>query len=180
LGRPESYTSPRRILYSGLRAGLRIFAFVPPRSLLLRLTSFWLALLVLTASVGLTVQQHTCSMSGKTQRAVVLAPRHACAPAAVAEAGCRKPAATAEATVKDGCCEFSAHHHKVDASAHDFALGKVPVPGFVAVLPAPAAWPLPAATVAAAAEQQIWHAADASPPPLGGRALLTFACTLVV
>ncbi|RTQ45429.1 hypothetical protein EJV47_25160 [Hymenobacter gummosus] len=152
---------------------------MPKRSLLLRLTSLWLALLVLTASVGLTVQQHTCSMSGKTQRAVVLTPRHACAPAALAKVGCRKPATAAKATIKDGCCEFSAHHHKVDTT-HDFALSKVPVPALVAVLPAPAVWALPTATVAVAAERQIWYAADASPPSLGGRTLLTFACTLVV
>jgi hypothetical protein len=155
---------------------------VKPRSLLLRLTSLWLALLVLTASVGLTVQQHTCRVSGLTQRSVVLTPHHGCAPAgmATAAAGCQLPAPLKKAVVKDGCCDFSAHHHKVDAAAHDFALSKVPVPALLAVLPSPPVWPVPAAAASVAAEQQIWYAADASPPPRGGRALLAFACTLVV
>ncbi|RAK66096.1 hypothetical protein DLM85_15460 [Hymenobacter edaphi] len=149
--------------------------------MLLRLTSLWLALLVLTASVGLTVQQHTCHVSGRTQRAVVLTPRHGCAPAgmAAAELGCQRPAPLKQTSVKGGCCEFSAHHHKVEASAHDLSLGKVPVPALVAVLPAPPMWPPPAA-VATAAEARILHAADASPPPRAGRALLTFVCVLVV
>lgn len=147
--------------------------------MLLRLTSLWLALLVLTASVGLTVQQHTCHVSGQTQRAVVLTPHHGCAPAGQPEAGCRKPAAPAKATLKAGCCEFSAHHHKVDAPAHDLGLGKIPVPAFVAVLPAPPVWPLPVAA-SAATETRLLHAADSSPPPLAGRALLTFVGVLVV
>lgn len=149
------------------------------RPLLHRLFSAWLALLVLTASVGLTVQQHTCSMSGKTQRAVVLTPRHACAPAPTDVAACRKPGAPAKASLRDGCCAFSAHHHKVDAAAHDFGLAKVAVPALLAVLPAPLIWAQPAAA-AVIAETGILHAADASPPPRAGRALLTFVCVLVV
>lgn len=147
--------------------------------MLLRLTSLWLALLVLTASVGLTVQQHTCRVSGQTQRAVVLTPRHACAPAGLAEASCGKPAAPAKTTLKAACCEFSAHHHKVDASAHDLALGKIPVPALVAVLPAPPTWPQPVAA-SAATETRLLHAADSSPPPRAGRALLTFVGVLIV
>ncbi|MCC3158182.1 hypothetical protein LJ737_13115 [Hymenobacter sp. 15J16-1T3B] len=150
-----------------------------PRSLLVRLTSLWLALLVLTASVGLTVQQHTCYVSGRTQRAVVLTPHHGCAPAGLAQADCKRPSPLKKASVKNGCCEFSAHHHKVDASAHDLALGKVPVPALVAVLPAAPMWPQPAAA-AVAAHTRILHAANASPPPRAGRALLTFVCVLVV
>ncbi|GAB3841572.1 hypothetical protein [Hymenobacter jeollabukensis] len=149
------------------------------RSLLLRLTSLWLALLVLTASVGLTVQQHTCHLSGRTQRAVVLTPHHGCAPAGMTVAGCQRPAPLKQPSVKDGCCEFSAHHHKVDASAHDLGLGKVPVPALVAVLPPAPMWPQPAAA-AVAAQTRILHAADASPPARAGRALLTFVCVLVV
>ena len=148
--------------------------------MLVRLTSWWLALLVLTASVGLTVQQHTCHVSGKTQRAVVLTPHHGCAPKGMAAAaGCQRPAPLKKASVKAGCCEFSAHHHKVDASAHDLTLAKVPVPAFVAVLPSAPVWPQPSAPEAVA-EARILHAADSSPPPLAGRALLTFVCVLVV
>lgn len=151
------------------------------RSLLLRLGSLWLALLVLTASVGLTVQQHTCRVSGQTQRAVVLTPHHGCAPAGMptGPAGCKQPAPLKKTSLKAACCEFSAHHHKVDAPAHDLALGKVPVPAFVAVLPTVPAWPQPV-TASVAAEARVLHAADSSPPPLAGRALLTFVCVLVV
>lgn len=147
--------------------------------MLLRLTSLWLALLVLTASVGLTVQQHTCHVSGKTQRAVVLTPHHGCAPAGMATAGCQRPVPQPKANVKAGCCEFSAHHHKVDAAAHELGLSKIPVPAFVAVLPTLLAWPRPAAATAAA-ETGLLHAADSSPPPRAGRALLTFVGVLIV
>ncbi|KUG09769.1 hypothetical protein [Solirubrum puertoriconensis] len=150
------------------------------RSLLLRLTSLWLALLVLTSSVGLTVQQHTCFASGQTQRAVVLTPHHVCAPKeAVAKApGCDKPAAVAKAAVEDGCCDFSAHHHKVDTSASSGPLLKVVAPALLAVLPQPV-W-APQAPAAVVAPQLTWHAADSSPPLRTGRALLAFKCTLNV
>ncbi|GAB2954007.1 hypothetical protein GCM10027048_19120 [Hymenobacter coalescens] len=153
-------------------------------SLLLRLTSLWLALLVLTASVGLTVQQHTCQVSGLTQRAVVLTPHHGCAPEEVAgspaSSGCEVPALADKATVQDGCCAFSAEHHKVDAAAHDLGLSKVPVPALLAVLPAAPTWPLPAVDRARLLTACVLHAADASPPTRAGRALLTFVCSWVV
>jgi len=145
-----------------------------------RLFSALLSLLVLTSSVGLTVQQHTCRMSGKTQRAVVLTPRHACAPKDVAaEAGCKKQHLNKEqATVKKACCAFSAEHHKVDASSH-FDFAKVKVPALIAVLPAAVWHPQP--TVAVVAEPQlVLHGSDSSPPPRAGRELLAFVCTLVV
>ncbi|OON67281.1 hypothetical protein B0919_19365 [Hymenobacter sp. CRA2] len=138
---------------------------------------------MLTASVGLTVQQHTCHVSGQTQRAVVLMPHHGCAPEAMAaaapKAGCALPAVLKKATLQDGCCAFSAHHHKVDASAHDLGWGKVPVPALLAVLPTTPEWPMPV-TAPAVVGQRVLHAADASPPPRAGRALLTFVCTLIV
>ncbi|UYZ60911.1 hypothetical protein [Hymenobacter latericus] len=152
------------------------------RSLLLRLTSLWLALLVLTSSVGLTVQQHTCFASGQTQRAVVLTPHHVCAPkAAVADAppACNKPAPVAKASVKDGCCDFSAHHHKVDTAASSGPLLKVVAPALLAVLPQPV-WAPQATAAAAVAPQLTWHASDSSPPLRAGRALLAFKCTLNV
>ncbi|AYA36974.1 hypothetical protein D3Y59_07840 [Hymenobacter oligotrophus] len=151
------------------------------RSLFLRLTSLWLALLVLTSSVGLTVQQHTCFASGQTQRAVVLTPHHVCAPKAdVADAAsCNKPAPVAKAEVKDGCCDFSAHHHKVDTSASAGPLLKVVTPALLAVLPQPM-WAPQAPAVAAVAPQLTWHAGDTSPPLRAGRALLAFKCTLNV
>ncbi|WP_345224087.1 hypothetical protein [Hymenobacter koreensis] len=147
-------------------------------SLVVRLFSLWLALLVLTASVGLTVQQHTCNLSGKTQRAVVLTPHHGCAQPATKAGACKQTAAKA-AAADDECCEFSADHKKVDppASGH---FAKVALPTLVAIVPAPAVWSPAPAPVLAASNQLVLHAADASPPPRAGRALLAFVCTLVV
>jgi hypothetical protein len=138
-----------------------------------------MAVLVLTSSVGLTVQQHTCAMSGQTQRAVVLTPHHACAPQQAVEAGCAKPQlGTADATVKDACCAFSAEHHKVDAPSH-LDLVKVKVPALVAVLPE-AGWQPHLSTAARLVPALVHHGSNSSPPPRAGRTLLAFVCTLVV
>ncbi|KAA9339104.1 hypothetical protein F0P96_00255 [Hymenobacter busanensis] len=148
-------------------------------SLVFRLFSLWLALLVLTSSVGLTVQQHTCHISGQTQRAVVLTPRHSCAPPKAAAPGCKPAAVAARSTaVQDGCCAFSVQQHKMDAFG-SVLLAKVPVPALVAVLPK-AAWAPVATAAVCGSPQAVFYATDASPPPLAGRALLAFVCTLVV
>ncbi|WP_400191701.1 hypothetical protein [Hymenobacter sp. B81] len=151
------------------------------RPLILRLFSLWLALLVLTSSVGLAVQQHTCRASGQTQRAVVLTPRHTCAPQPRQPADCNSPAAPQfkGATVQDGCCAFSVDHHHVDAPSAQLKLAQAPVPVWVATLPS-LGWPALAPALATVSAAEVLYGADASPPPRAGRTLLTFVCTLVV
>ncbi len=129
-------------------------------------------MLVLTASVGLTVDRHTCRFSGRSQSSLALlgpAPR-----------GCYGQATPPR--IKDSCCEFSRHLHKLTAPANEQAFSKVLVPGplLAAWLPG-ATWPRKpvfAALVGTAGPR--WSAADASPPPLGGRALLAWVGKLVV
>lgn len=142
-----------------------------------RLFSALLALLVLTASVGMAVLQHTCRQSGYRTTAVVFStPQHRC-PAL---------ANTPEATHSSGgtqlsstCCDFQAHLHKLDVPAPELAWAKLlPPPLLADWLPAPA-WPTlpPAPLVARAAA---WHASDSSPPTRAGRQLLAFIHVLVV
>lgn len=152
----------------------RTFAFAMPRhSWFCRLVSMLLAVLVLmlTASVGLTVQRHTCRMSGRSKVNVLVAD--------VAAAG-NCGSQSAPPLVKDNCCDVSSHLHKLTAPAQELA-AKVLVPA-----PLLAVW-LPEATWArlpvvdnAEARGPRWFTADASPPPRGGRGLLAFVCTLVV
>jgi len=137
-----------------------------------RLLSLLLAALVLTASVGLTVQRHTCRISGRSKVSVGLPG------AGQVLAGCAGELPT---RAKSGCCDFSKHHHKLSAAAHDVVSAKVLLPPLLAAWLPELVWPRPAQAAAlpgVAAER--WFAADSSPPPLGGRALLTWACTLVV
>ncbi|WP_088842992.1 hypothetical protein [Hymenobacter gelipurpurascens] len=147
------------------------------RSLTHRLFSAWLALLVLTASVGLTVQQHTCRVSGLQTASVIFAPAHHGCPPPTAEH--TDAHATGKALVKASCCEFGAHFHKLDAPSPELTWVKTLVPAFSpAWLPAQE-WPsAPAAPLLQGAAR--WHAGDASPPLRAGRKLLTFVCTLVV
>ena len=145
-----------------------------PHSSFRRLISLLLAVLVLITSVGLTVQRLTCRMSGQSTVAVSVA-------AHTELRGCMGELAPATPKAADGCCDFSKQEHKLNSAAHELAAKiLVPVPAMVALVPA-VAWPAP--TVAAASfatSGPRWFAADASPPPLGGRALLAFACTLEV
>ena len=143
-------------------------------SLFRRLVSVVLAVLVLITSVGLTVQRLTCRMSGTSTVAVSVAGR--------AELrGCLGELAPATPKAADGCCDFSQHEHKLSSPVHELAAKiLVPVPVLTTTVP-PLSWPVPeAAAGSRAASGPRWFAADASPPPLGGRALLAFACTLEV
>lgn len=143
-------------------------------SLFRRLVSVVLAVLVLITSVGLTVQRLTCRMSGTSTVAVSVAGR--------AELrGCMGELAPAISKAADGCCDFSKHEHKLNSPVHELATKiLVPVPALLATLPQ-LSWPVSkAAAVSLAANAPRWFAADASPPPLGGRALLAFACKLEV
>ena len=143
-----------------------------PHSLSRRLVSLLLAVLVLITSVGLTVQRLTCRMSRQSTVAVSVAGR--------AELrGCLGALAPPKAA--DNCCDFSKQEHKLSSPAHELtAKAPVPVPMLLAILP-PLSWPASEAPVISRAlAGPRWFAADASPPPLGGRALLAFACTLEV
>ena len=144
-----------------------------PHSRFRRLVSLLLAVLVLTASVGLTVQRLTCRMSGRTTVALSVTGR-------AALHGCTGEMAPTTPAAKDNCCDFSSHLHKLSLPAHaDVVKVLVPTPEFVAWQPA-LAWPMAPAVVMPAASGPRWFAADSSPPPLGGRGLLAFVCTLVV
>ncbi len=138
-----------------------------------RLVSLVLAVLVLTTSVGLTVQRLTCRMSGSTTVAVSVTGR--------AELrGCMGELAPTTPTAKDNCCDFSQHLHKLSLPVHELAAkGLVPAQ-LLAVATPDLAWPMVAVAATVTGSGPRWFAADSSPPPRGGRGLLAFACTLVV
>ena len=142
-----------------------------PRSFAHRIVSLWLAALVLTASVGLTVERHTCRFSGRSHSSLALlgtGPRNCYG-------------TTTPLRVRDGCCAFSSHLHQLTAPAPAQAFAKVLVPGalLAAWLPGPV-WPQARLSLAAVAAGPSWFSADASPPPLGGRTLLVWVSKLVV
>ncbi|MBJ6109651.1 hypothetical protein JAO73_11550 [Hymenobacter sp. BT523] len=132
-----------------------------------------LSALVLVASVGLTVQRLTCRMSGQSTVAVSVA-----SPAELR--GCTGETAPTKPEAKDNCCDFSKQLHKLSSPAHELAAKiLVPAPLFMAVLPE-RFQPLAHAPMGITSSAPRWFAADASPPPKAGRALLTFVCKLVV
>ncbi|MCC2548673.1 hypothetical protein LJY25_19650 [Hymenobacter sp. BT175] len=141
-----------------------------------RLFSAWLALLVLTASVGLTVQRHACYLSGQQTVSVVLAPQHRCpAPAGVS------PVQSTAALVKkaSSCCEFHAQQHKLSAHAAPGALKSL-LPPLLLGLPASSCWAAAAFPTKVAVASAPGVYAASFPPPRAGRALLIFVGTLVV
>ena len=143
--------------------------------MLRRLVSLLLAVVVLTASVGLTVQRLTCRMSGRSTVAVTVTGR-------VALRGCMGETATEPATptATDHCCDFSSHLHKLSAPAHELA-AKIPMPAapLLATLHPVRQWPAGVPKEAPMSLAPRWFAADSS-PPLGGRGLLAFVCKLEV
>jgi hypothetical protein len=142
-----------------------------------RLFSAWLALLVLAASVGMTVQQHTCRQSGNRTSSVVFStPQHRC-PAAKPTSHHHVPGSQAQ--LKAACCDFSAHFHKLDAPTPEITWAKLlPTPLLATWWPAPT-WPaLPPTLLVAQADA--WYAADSSPPLRAGRELLAFVGVLVI
>jgi hypothetical protein len=152
-----------------------IFASVMPRhSLFRRLVSLQLAMLVLAASVGLTVQTQTCRMSGRSQTDISI-------PGRASLAGCRAPEAASVAPVaEDDCCDISSHLHKVLTPAHELAAKTLVAGPLLAVLEPSLLWHRPQAAGFVGKADQHWSADDASPPPLGGRRFLAWVCTLVV
>lgn len=159
------------------RGFLRIFVPEMKRPLIHRLFSIWLALLVLTASVGLAVQQHTCRVSGLQTAAVIFTPaQHGCPPPAAEQAEAHT---TGKALVKASCCEFGAHFHKLDVPSSELTWVKSLVPAVAPAWLAAVEWPnAPMALLLKGAAR--WHAGDTSPPLRAGRTLLAFVCTLVV
>jgi hypothetical protein len=139
-------------------------------SLFRRFVSLLLAVLVLTTSVGFTVQRLTCRMSGRSTVALSMVGR-------ADLQGCVAPAAP---VAKDNCCDFSKQLHKLSAPVHELtAKVLVPVPMQAFLLPT-MAWPKPVLATLPPANAPRWFAADSSPPPRGGRGLLAFVCTLLV
>ena len=131
-----------------------------------RFVSLLLAVLVLTASVGLTVQRLTCRMSGRSTVTVAVAGAAGADPA-----GCPGASAPTTLAAEGTCCDFSKQLHKLSVPAAELAAKTLPpAPLLVALAATALHWP--AAPTA--------FAADTSPPPRGGRTLLAFACTLVV
>ncbi len=151
------------------------FAFaMRAHSFLRRLVGLLLAVLVLTASVGLTVQRHTCRISGRSRVEIAV-------PGQLAFRGYTGQLAPARPIAQDNCCDFSSHLHQLSAPALELvAKVLLPVPVFVAWQPAGIAWPVPPRAGALQIAAPRWFAADSSPPARGGRGLLAFACTLVV
>lgn len=147
---------------------------VSPRPFSHRLFSLLLALLVLAASVGLTVLRHTCRESGHTTADIIFtAPKHGCPPP--------KPTANSHSSqIKGACCDFSAHLHKLEVPSPELTWAKLlPSPLLAPVWLPTSCWPTaPAAPLVAQAAT--WHAADSSPPPRAGRVLLSFISVLVV
>lgn len=142
-----------------------------------RLFSLLLALLVLTASVGMTVQQHTCQQSGSRTASIIFStPQHRC-PAPKVTAG--RHAHSSQAKLKAACCDFSAHLHKLDAPTAGIVWAKLLPSPFLAPCWSTPTWPaLPSTLLIKQADA--WHAADSSPPLRAGRVLLSFIGVLVI
>ena len=142
-----------------------------PRPLSHRLLSLLLAGLVLAASVGLTVQRHTCRISGRSTTRLAL-------PGMGAADGCT----LAAPQVRDGCCDVAAQVHKLSSKAGHVQLAKVlvPTPLLLALPPVAQRWaPVAGARATAGARGVRWFAADSS-PPASGRAVLLRGSKLVV
>ena len=88
----------------------------------------WLATLVLTASVDLTVERHTFRFSGcsRTSLALLLL-KGALALLGPAPRECY--GAATPPRIKDDYCDFGSHLHKLTATSHAHAFEKVPGPG---------------------------------------------------
>ena len=174
LGAAGCCTRLSRFLY-GLLPRRRVNFMVIMRSpcWFLRFVSLLLAVLVLTASVGLTVQRLTCRISGHVVVAVS-------APGRADLHGCIRAAASDQPRAKDSCCDFSKHEYKILTPTHALvAKMLVPVP-LLAWAASAGAWPVSSSVVAPQSSGPTWFAANAAPPPKSGRELLAFVCTLLV
>lgn len=166
---------PARFPHGPTCPGVVIFAFAMPRySPIRRLVSLLLAVLVLAASVGLSVQRHTCRMSGRSQVAVAV-------PGQLTPRGCNGQLAPGRAVIKSNCCDFSTHLHKLSVPAHELAaMVLVPGPLLAVAWPPAVIWPMTTPTRTPLAGSPRWFAADSSPPARSGRERLVFGGKLVI
>lgn len=145
-----------------------------PHSLFRRLVSMLLAMLLLITSVGFTVQRLNCSMSGRSTVTDSVAGR-------AGLRGCRGERAPAKPKALNNYCDFSEQEHGLSSPAHMLATKFLVSISSISVIVPPLNWPVAPAAMASLAESgHRWFTADAPTPPLGGRALLNFACTLEV
>lgn len=100
---------------------------MPRYSLFRRFVGLMLAVLVLTASVGLRVQRHTCRMSGRSKVDVTV-------PGRAPRRGCNNEPVKAKTVAKDNCCDTSSLLHKLSGPAHEPA-AKLLAPFMVAWVP---------------------------------------------
>ncbi|MFC5269595.1 HYC_CC_PP family protein [Adhaeribacter terreus] len=130
------------------------------KTLLKRSVSLWLSLAVLLGSVGLTVSEHICLISGK----VMLSYEHKEDPCkAHGETDCEKPGI--EPVAKKKCCEFKLDQHKLEQAAQQ------KLTQFAFVWIAPATTFSPVFPIVLATQQEVFTYANSS-PPLYGKNLL--------
>jgi hypothetical protein len=131
------------------------------KTLLNRYICFWLSLMVLLSSVGLTMSEHICLISGKVMLSYE-----------VKQDPCQKPGksdcekATNKPVIKKKCCEFKLDHQKLEAAtahklSHYTFSWITPQPAFLPVFP----------TIFRSLPEPALHYADSS-PPLYGKNLL--------
>ena len=145
-----------------------------PHSPFRRSVSLLLAVLVLLTSVGFTVQRLTCRMSGLSRVALAVAGQ-------ADLRGCLGNRAPLTSVAKGNCCDFSQQVHKLSVPAPELAAKiLLPAPLQVATGIADLVWPVSPTVTLLTYNGPRWFAADSSPPPRSGKALLAFVCTLVV
>ncbi|QIL77454.1 hypothetical protein [Hymenobacter sp. HDW8] len=147
------------------------------RPLTHRIFSGLLALLILAASVGLTVQRRTCHISGRsTANFTFSAAVDACQPSNEA----LHCSVSATSQWRQACCDLATDLHKLSAPAPATLGGKFLAGLAINTWATSSVWPpVPDAPLLAQAAYR-WYASDASPPPRAGRLLLAFGCILVV
>lgn len=135
-------------------------------ALLRKYVCLWLSLAVLIGSVGLTVSEHICLISGKVQLTYNhLAAAHQSDPCSKKHepSDCRKPAE--KPVVKKKCCEFKLDQHKLELAAQlklkQFAFTWVAAPLTFS----------PAFPTVLQTEQEVLQYTNSS-PPLYGKKLL--------
>jgi hypothetical protein len=142
-----------------------------------RLFSGLLALLVLATSVGLTVQQRTCYMSGRSTAALAISGSSDDCQLTSAALLCGPSIAP---QLREACCDFATNFHKLSTPATASLGDKFLFAPTINAWLATTVWPSLRATCLVGKVTARWHASDASPPPRAGRVLLAFGCILVV
>ena len=171
--RPDVAPAAANFRTSALPQGRTFTIVMFHYSLFRRLVSLLLAVLVVTVSVGFTVQRSTCRMSGRSTVEVLLAGQ-------TAQRGCGGQPVLARPFLKDNCCDYSSHLHKLSAPAHELAAKVLVLSPLLAIFTVAVAGPFVMAEDASMMGAPRWFAADSLFPPRAGRRLLAFICTLVV